>query len=62
VRSIQDARKEADYDIADRIKIQITGDIAENIIKSYGAYIQEETLSTIINNMSSSDIQKSIEL
>lgn len=62
MRSIQDARKEADYDIADRITIQISGALSEDIINHYGAYLQEETLSTISYTLSDGDIIKSLEL
>lgn len=62
IRAIQDARKEADYDIADRIKIELTGTMAEDLINYHGKYIQEETLSTISYGLMQSDIQKSVEL
>ncbi len=62
VRAIQDARKEADYDIADRIKIELVGPMAEDLINYHGKYIQEETLSTISYGLTQSDIQKSVEL
>lgn len=62
IRAIQDARKEANYDIADRIRLELTGSIAEDIINHHGQYIQEETLSTISYGLAEYDIQKSIEL
>ena len=63
VRSIQDWRKEADYDIADRIYLQIIGwKFAEDLINHHGMYIQEETLSTISYTISEYDLTKSLEL
>lgn len=60
MRSIQDARKEADYDIADRIQLEITGNYAEELINHHWATLQEETLSTIIYGWEHYDIQKEI--
>jgi isoleucyl-tRNA synthetase len=63
IRAIQDARKEADYDIADRISLNLEGwSFAEEIINHHGATIQEETLSTISYTLDNTDITKSIEL
>ncbi|WP_341789388.1 isoleucine--tRNA ligase [Rickettsia endosymbiont of Polydrusus tereticollis] len=45
VRSIQQARKDADFSISDRIMIEITGDLdLSEILKQYGDFIQEQTL------------------
>jgi len=63
IRAIQDARKEADYDIADRISLKLEGgSFAEEIINHHGATIQEETLSTISYHLDQVDITKSVEL
>lgn len=63
IRAIQDARKEADYDIADRISLKLEGgSFAEEIINHHGATIQEETLSTISYTLEQADISKSVEL
>lgn len=63
IRAIQDARKEADYDIADRIALKLEGgSFAEEIINHHGATIQEETLSTISYTLDNTDIRKSVEL
>jgi isoleucyl-tRNA synthetase len=62
IRAIQDARKEADYDIADRISLRLEWGPAEDIINHHGETIQEETLSTIVYTLDQSDISKSLEL
>jgi isoleucyl-tRNA synthetase len=63
IRAIQDARKEADYDIADRILLKLEGgSFAEDIINHHGATIQEETLSTISYTIDQEDIAKSLAL
>jgi isoleucyl-tRNA synthetase len=62
IRAIQDARKEANYDIADRISLKIEGGLlAEDIINHHWATIQEETLSTISYTLEQADIIKNIE-
>jgi isoleucyl-tRNA synthetase len=62
IRAIQDARKEADYDIADRILLKLEGgSFAEDIINHHGATIQEETLSSISYTIDHADITKSVE-
>lgn len=60
VRQIQEARKEADYQVDDRIEVSLTN--ADNILSIFKEYIQTETLSTIVENIEISDIDKQIEL
>lgn len=61
IRAIQDARKEAGYDIADRILIKIEWwSFAKDIINHHGSTIQEETLSTVNYTMGKSDIKKDL--
>jgi isoleucyl-tRNA synthetase len=43
VRAIQDLRKKADYDVSDRIELQLEG--AEEILKVHEKYITAETLA-----------------
>jgi isoleucyl-tRNA synthetase len=52
VRVIQDARKDAGFEIADRITLRVSGIGAEHegvsveaLVEQYGAYIQGETLA-----------------
>lgn len=63
VRFIQDARKEADYHLADRITLTITGDhLAVSLVEKFREYIQDETLSTIVDLIDKPDFSKEIEL
>ena len=59
VRQIQEARKEADYQVDDRINISISW--ADEILKEFSKYIEAETLSTIVKSLSKEDINKDIE-
>jgi len=66
VRFIQEARKEAGYDIADRIQlsiINISGDVSD-IVEQFGDYIQQETLSTISTSstLQNFDLEKTVEI
>ena len=60
VRQIQEARKEANYEVDDRIKVEITW--AKNILSKFKKYIESETLSEITKNLEKTDINKNIEL
>lgn len=63
VRSIQDGRKEADYDLADRIQLSITGDhIAKSLIEKFTDYLQDETLSTIVPVLDTPDFSKEVQI
>jgi len=60
VRQIQEARKEADYQVDDRIQVSITN--MENTISVFKEYIETETLSKIVDNIDNADIDKEIEI
>ena len=60
VRQIQEARKQADYKVDDRIKVSITW--MDEVINSFKNYIETETLSTLVDNLDSADIDKNIEI
>jgi len=60
VRQIQEARKEADYQVDDRIEVSITN--IDEVLAVFKEYIQTETLSTIIDSIGDSDINKEIEI
>ena len=57
VRSVQEARKTAGYEVTDRIKLSITGFEADQIISKFGNYISTETLASIVTNNETSDVQ-----
>jgi isoleucyl-tRNA synthetase len=48
VRQIQDMRKEADYQVSDRIEIALIK-VPHSLIKKHGHFIKEETLATMIH-------------
>lgn len=61
VRTIQDMRKEADYHVADRICIGISG--ADDVVKKFGDYIRKETLGlNISESLQSPDKEKEVEI
>lgn len=60
VRHIQESRKEADYKVDDRIQVSISG--CDEVIKDFKEYIQSETLSTLVDDLSSFEINKDIEI
>ncbi|MBP8016717.1 isoleucine--tRNA ligase [Candidatus Gracilibacteria bacterium] len=62
VRIIQDARKEVNYSVEDRIKIYISGDNIRNILQLQKDYIEQETLSKIVDKIEEGDIQKEEEI
>ncbi len=60
VRYIQEARKEAEYSVDDRIEINILW--ADEILSSFKEYIESETLSTLNRNINTWDINKQIDI
>ncbi len=62
VRFIQDARKEAEFNVEDRIEISISWDNISKVLETFGKYIETETLSTINSNLESSDLEKEVEI
>ncbi len=59
-RYIQEARKQADYMVDDRIKVSIIW--LNEVVNQFKKYIQNETLSSIVENLSDSDIEKDLEI
>ncbi len=51
IRVVQQARKDADYDVADRIKLMIKSDAPEilQVVSNYSVLIEEQTLSSIVS-------------
>ncbi len=60
VRHVQEARKEAGYEVNDRISLNIVTNELEAILASYD--ITSETLSTLDTSLTAWDIEKEIEL
>ena len=63
VRKIQKARKEASYEVNDRISISLSSENKNltKIIEKFWSYIESETLSKIENNLKGFDLEKEIE-
>jgi isoleucyl-tRNA synthetase len=57
IRLIQDMRKEADYQVTDRISLSISGEGSELILANFGEMIASETLSTLAV-ISTPDLEK----
>lgn len=62
VRHIQEARKEADYMVDDRIFINIFSEELNETIKNFKEYIENETLSKFDENLKNPDLEKEIEI
>jgi isoleucyl-tRNA synthetase len=64
VRQIQESRKEANYNVDDRINISITSENTEvnDLVKNYATYIETETLSKLDLNIKNWDIEKEVDL
>jgi isoleucyl-tRNA synthetase len=60
VRQIQEARKEAGYNVDDRIEVSISW--INDVLNIFKDYIENETLSKIVQNIETPDIDKEIEL
>ena len=57
IRLIQDMRKEADYQVTDRITLSLSGEGSEGIVATFGDMIASETLSTFAD-ISTADVEK----
>ena len=55
-------RKEADYQVTDRISLHIYGEMHAQILGEFSEMIQSETLSTLAPLMVNPDVQKDIEI
>ena len=55
IRLIQDMRKDADYNVTDRITLSIIGEMNEVIKKEFGEMIAAETLSTLVDQIDTPD-------
>lgn len=63
VRQIQEARKDADFNVEDRIKISFsnTNDLINSVISKFSSYIETETLSIIVSELENFDFEKQVE-
>lgn len=55
-------RKEADYQVMDRVSLHIYGHMHTEILAGYADMIQSETLSALAPLMVNPDVQKDIEI
>ncbi len=62
VRQIQEARKDADYQVDDRIQVSISWENIKGILENFWEYIENETLSKINNNLEKADLEKEVEI
>ena len=62
VRHIQEARKECNYNVDDRIFIKIESNELAETIANFANYIETETLSKIDNSINSPDLEKDISI
>lgn len=60
VRYIQEARKEADYQVDDRITVSLSW--ADSIVSKFKENIETETLSTVVDNLDDFDVEKTLEI
>lgn len=62
VRVIQDLRKEAGYEVSDRIRVRLSGDGVDAILALFAEYITSETLSVLDSSLTSGDISKEMDM
>lgn len=63
VRHIQESRKEANYQVDDRIKVELEVKNCELIInEKLKNYIESETLSSLVENIENADLEKELEI
>ncbi len=62
VRVIQDLRKEAGYEVSDRVRVALHGEKMEKILSLFADYITSETLSVIDESLTTGDISREIDV
>jgi isoleucyl-tRNA synthetase len=62
VRQIQEARKQAQFEVDDRIQVSITWENISKVLENFKEYIENETLSSIIENIKIPNLEKEIEI
>jgi hypothetical protein len=58
VRHIQEARKEAGFEVDDRIEVEIKG--VDEVLQGFKKYIETETLSKIVESLENAILNKDI--
>lgn len=61
IRQIQESRKEAWYNVDDRIEVCISWE-ANDVINTFKDYIGWETLSTVVESLASFDLEKEVNI
>ena len=56
-RQIQEARKEANYNVDDRIEVEISWENIGEILEVFISYIEQETLSKIVSKLDKYDLE-----
>ncbi|MDR2411185.1 MAG: DUF5915 domain-containing protein [Candidatus Peribacteria bacterium] len=67
---MQEARKEAGYEVDDRISVEMSEDKSEEsqkievkeVLGKFRKYIENETLSKIVDNLENVDLEKDVEV
>ena len=62
VRVIQDLRKEAGYEVSDRVRVSIQGEKVEKILALFQDYITSETLTSLDASLIDGDIYREIDI
>lgn len=62
VRVIQDLRKEAGYEVSDRVQVALHGEKMEKILSLFADYITSETLSVIDESLIEGDISREMDV
>ncbi|MDR0771655.1 MAG: DUF5915 domain-containing protein [Candidatus Peribacteria bacterium] len=58
MRHIQEARKEAGFEVDDRIEVEIKG--VDEVLQGFKKYIETETLSKIVESLENAILNKDI--
>lgn len=61
VRHIQEGRKEADFQVDDRIEIEISWENLQEVLTKFKEYIEKETLSKIYPSITNPILEKEVE-
>jgi len=62
VRVIQDLRKDAGYEVSDRVRVALNGEKMDKILSLFSDYITSETLSVIDSDLVEGDISREMDV